>query len=60
MRTVTLFVCLVAAAAVVGCARHVVVERSFGRIDNERSISTNSDPQWNVQKEPTAAPAAAH
>ena len=59
MSRVTLFVCLVVAATVLGCARKFVVERNFGRIDDQRSISTNSDSQWTVQKEPAKAPAPA-
>ncbi|HEY8155978.1 MAG TPA: hypothetical protein VII72_17750 [Myxococcota bacterium] len=35
-----------------GCSRHFVVERSAGRIDGERSISTNSDTGWKIQHEP--------
>jgi hypothetical protein len=38
------------------CARHYVVERNFGRIDGERAISTNSDPQWSIQHEPAKDP----
>ena len=43
-----------------GCARHFVVERSAGRIDGERSISTNSDTGWTVRHEPAAPPSAGH
>ena len=38
----------------IGCARHFVVERDFGRVDSTRSISTNSDGQWTVRTEPDA------
>ncbi len=50
-----LFACLLAPLSLGGCARHVVVERSFGRIDSKRSISTNSDQQWTISHEPAEA-----
>ena len=42
-----------------GCARHVVVERNFGRVDGARSIATNSDPEWTIRHEPEATGEAA-
>lgn len=39
-----------------GCARHVVAERNVGRIDDARSITTASDAQWTVEREPAAHP----
>ena len=38
-----------------GC-RHVVVERDFGRVDGDRSISTNSELDWKIQREPSPVP----
>jgi len=34
-----------------GC-RHVVVERDAGRVDSARSITSSSDQQWSVKREP--------
>jgi hypothetical protein len=34
-----------------GC-RKVVVDRNFGRVDGQKSITTNSDPAWKIEKEP--------
>lgn len=54
-RLALMLVCLVVCAGLVGCGRKVVVDRNFGRVDGARSISTNSDPQWTIQREPAAA-----
>ena len=37
-----------------GCARHIVVERSVGRIDPARSVAIYSDTEWKIVREPTA------
>jgi hypothetical protein len=37
-----------------GCARHFVVERDAGRVDSERSITTNSDTEWTVRHAPAS------
>lgn len=38
----------------VACARHHVVERDVGRVDGKRSISSNSDTRWTVNRAPAA------
>ena len=54
-RRVTLVVlCLVSLA--LGACRKVVVDRNFGRVDGQKSITTNSDSAWKVDKEPAPAP----
>ena len=35
--------------------RHVVVERDAGRVDSKRSITSSSDLQWSVEREPAPA-----
>jgi len=52
MKGLALSVACLALLILGGCARHFVVERNAGRIDGERSISTNSDTQWTVRHEP--------
>jgi hypothetical protein len=38
-----------------GCtSRHVVVERDAGRVDGERSITTNSDLRWHIERAPAS------
>ena len=54
MRTLLLRL-LLANLVMVSCARHVVVERTTGRVDSARSITSRSDTQWNVQHEPAPA-----
>ena len=41
--------------SLVGCARHVVIEREQGRMDATRSISTRSETAWSVKHEPEPA-----
>jgi hypothetical protein len=36
----------------VGCARHVVVPRDAGRVDGAKSITSMSDEEWTVHREP--------
>jgi hypothetical protein len=55
MRTAAVMLSILALAIPFGCARHVVVERDFGRVDGERSITTNSDTAWTIRHEPEAA-----
>jgi hypothetical protein len=43
---------------VAGCARHVVVERSAGRVDPARSTALYGDAEWKIVQEPSASPAA--
>ena len=43
---------------VAGCARHIVVDRSAGRIDPARSVAIYSDTEWKTVREPSEAPAA--
>jgi len=38
------------------CAHHQAVPREFGRIDSDKGISTNTDLQWAIQKEPSKDP----
>jgi len=52
-RRALLLACILAPLTLGACARHVVVERSFGRIDGDRGISTNSDLEWTIQHEPS-------
>ena len=42
-----------------GCARHVVAPRDAGRVDSARSITSYSDAQWTIVREPAPAAAAA-
>jgi hypothetical protein len=43
---------------VAGCARHVVVERSAGRVDSAKSIALYGDTEWKVVHEPSTSPAS--
>lgn len=42
---------------VAGCSRHVVVERSAGRIDSARSVATYGDTAWKIIHDPSSTPA---
>lgn len=43
---------------VAGCARHVVVERSAGRVDSAKSIALYGDAEWKIVHDPSASPVA--
>jgi len=57
-RLTRLLVWLALPLALAACARHVVVDRNFGRVDSQRSITTNSDLQWQVIHPPKPADVA--
>jgi hypothetical protein len=54
MRTAAVILLSLALAILGGCARHVVVERDSGRVDSQRSVTTNSDTAWTIRHEPEA------
>ncbi len=56
MRTIVVLIGI-SFISVVGCSRHVVAERSAGRIDTARSVATYGDTAWRIDHEPSAAPA---
>jgi hypothetical protein len=58
MSRAALVLAFLASLSLAGCARHVVVERSFGRVDGARSISTNSDTEWTIRHPPDPGPSA--
>jgi hypothetical protein len=49
---------VLAALALAGCARHIVVERDQGEVDGEKSITSLSDRAWSIDSEPTRGAAS--
>lgn len=43
---------LLVALTTVGCARHHVTARDQGRVDGDKSITSDSDEEWQVRREP--------
>jgi hypothetical protein len=60
MRPLACVILLSLALLLAGCARHFVVERDQGRVDGARSIASNSDEQWTIEREPEAAKDVEH
>ncbi len=50
-RLIGMWLCL-APLLVGGCARHYVVERDVGRVNGAKSITSNSNTEWMIHREP--------
>lgn len=54
-KRIVLLLCSVLVLLAACTGRHVVVERETGRVDGDRSISTSSDIEWQIEQEPRPA-----